>query len=278
MKPLTNVTQMTELTPGGGRLNYLLSGGRVYASAKSWARALQLPRAMMDWFVPGLTRTAMLKKDLAGGSLEMSHQDIAVYRWHAVAEMLRAFDREWYKTQYRSRPPLEQKEIERFHDNYERLVSWGYDLQERAIASAFGVNQPANSTVSHEELVEVMKQAVAPRLRVHDEKLYEHDVVISEIKEVVPTFRDQEEFISVKQAISEQGYDADSMPLYPKSKENLSCLTGNLLKSRGSEIGQGVTSRIDGQSLSVVMNTYRRREIYAVLKEVMGSKQEGFVF
>lgn len=278
MKPLTDATQMTELSPGGGRLKYLLSGGRVYASAKSWARALQLPESIKNWFETGLTRTAMFKKDFAGGDLEMSHLNIAVYRWHAVAELLRAFDREWYRTEYRSRTIPEQKEIKLFHDNYERLVSWGYDLQERAIASALDINAPSNSTVSQEALIEVMKQAVAPRLRIHDEKLHEHDVVISEIREVVPTLRDQDEFISVKQAISEQGYEADSMPLYPKSKENLSCLAGNLLTYRGSETGPSVTSRIDGQSLSVVMNTYRRRDVYAVLKEVIGNKQQGLHF
>lgn len=278
MKPLTDAMQMIELSPGGGRLKYLLSGGRVYASAKSWARALQLPEALMGWFVPGLTHKAMFKKDLAGGDLEMSYQNTAVYRWHAVAELLRAFDREWYRTEYRSRTIPEQKEIKLFHENYERLVIWGYDLQERAIASALGTNVQSHSTVSQEELIEVMKEAVAPRLRVHDEKLHEHDVVISEIKDAVPTLRDQDEFISVKQAISEQGYEADSMPLYPTSKENLSSLTGNLLKSRDSETGPGITSRIDGQSLSVVMNTYRRRDIYAVLKEVMGNKQQGFRF
>lgn len=273
MKPLTDVTQMTELSPSGGRLKYLLSNGRVYASAKSWARALQVPESMGTWFETGLTRTAMLKKDFAGGNLEMSYRETAVYRWHAVAELLRAFDREWHRTQYSSRSIQEQKDKARFHENYERLVSWGYDLQERAIANALGNSAPPSSGVSQEELVDVMKQALAPRLRLHDEKLHEHDLVISELRDAVPTLRDGEEFISVKQGISEQGYEADSMPLYPKSKENLSSLIGNLLKTRGFETGPSVMSRIDGQALSVVMNTYRRRDIYLVLKDVSQNKQ-----
>lgn len=66
-----------------------------------------------------------------------------VYRWHAVAEQLRAFDRRWYKDQYQNRPKFEQEEIARFHDKYERLVSWGYDLQERALNSL--VNPAAGS-------------------------------------------------------------------------------------------------------------------------------------
>jgi hypothetical protein len=54
MKSLTDVTQMMELSPKGGRLKYLLSGARVYASAKSWARALEVPDALNVWFETGL--------------------------------------------------------------------------------------------------------------------------------------------------------------------------------------------------------------------------------
>ena len=117
MKQLSDVTRMAELSPNGGQLKYLLSGARVYASAKSWANALQVPETMMVWFETGLARIAILKKDLAGGDLEMSYTNIAVYRWHAVAEQLRAFDREWHKNQYSSRPKQEQKQIEQFYNN-----------------------------------------------------------------------------------------------------------------------------------------------------------------
>lgn len=237
MKPLTDVTQMSELSPNGGTLRYLLSGARVYASAKSWARALQVPETMMAYFTSGLTRTAMLKKDLAGGELEMSYLNTPVYRWHAVAEQLRAFDRQWYAHQFKSRPKDEQRAIEQFHDNYERLVSWGYDLQERALSTALNATQAATSPVTQETLLEALKEAVAPRLRVHDDKLHEHDVIISELKEAVPTLRDQDEFISVKQAISEQGLDPTLMPLHPQSNENLSGLAGQMLKSRGRTRG-----------------------------------------
>lgn len=278
MKPLTVATHMTELSPNGGLLKYLLSGGRVYASAKSWARALQVPESMSVWFETGLARTAIFKRDLAGGGVEMSYQNTAVYRWHAVAELLRAFDREWYTTRYHSRPRNEQREKESFHNNYERLVSWGYDLQERAISSALTGNAPTASPVSQEALIEVMKQAIAPRLSRHDEKLQEHDVVIADIKSVVPTLRDQDEFISVKQASSEQGYQSDLMPLYPKSKENLSGLAGQLLKSKGCRVGPSVIARIDGQALSTEMNTYRRGDIYDVFREIMENKQQTFTY
>lgn len=207
MKQLSDVTRMAELSPNGGQLKYLLSGARVYASAKSWANALQVPETMMVWFETGLARIAILKKDLAGGDLEMSYTNVAVYRWHAVAEQLRAFDREWHKNQYSSRPKQEQKQIEQFYNNYDRLISWGYDLQERALSSALNPNSSAKSPVTQETLIEAMKEVIAPRLRSHDDKLHEHDLVIADLKEAVPTLRDQDEFITVKQAINEQGLD-----------------------------------------------------------------------
>lgn len=275
MKQLTDVTRMTDISPSGEKLKYLLSGARVYASAKSWARALRVPECRMKWFETGLARIAILKKDLAGGELEMSYLNTPVYRWHAVAEQLRTFDREWNRTQYKSRPRQEQMELEKFYENYDRLVSWGYDLQERALSSALNPTASAATPITQETLIETMKEVVAPRLREHDNKFQEHDVVIAEITEAVPTLRDPEEFITVKQAINEKGFDSTIEPLHPHSNENFSSLAGRLLTERNTERGGQVISRLDGQSFSKGMNTYRRRNIYAVLDEIMRNKQQG---
>lgn len=271
-KELTKAERLTELTPLGGRLNYLLSDeGRVYASAQSWSRALQVPDPMVKWFESGLARVALLKKDSAGGSLEMTFSNTSVYRWHAVAEQLRAFDREFHNTGYKSRPLDERRQLEKFHENYDRLTNWGYDLQERAIAASLNArtaNSPSTA-ISQNALIEVIRQAIAPRLHEHDGKLKEHDVILKEIKEAVPALRDQSEFISVKQAIQEKGLDSTVMPLYPSSRENLSGLVGQNLATKGAERGQPVVSRIDGTATSAQMNTYRRGAIFAALDEVM---------
>ncbi len=268
MNELTNVIQMTELAPNGNRLNYLLSGGRVFASARSWARALQLPESLMKWFEQGLANKALFKKDTAGGSLEMQYSNTVVYRWHAVGGLLRAFDREWYQTGYRSRPINEQREIEKFHNNYENLINWGYDLQERALASMLNSENERKTPVTQETLLEAIKQAVAPRLIAHDEKLYAHDIMIADIKEKSPVYRDPEEFITVKQAISEQGLDYSVLPLYPNSRDNLSSVVGKALKASNTEQGASVVSRIDGQpfNMAAEMNTYRRSAIYKILE------------
>lgn len=276
MEPLADVEVFNEISPTGGRLRYLLSGARVYASAKSWARALQVPEALNVWFETGLARVAITKRDLAGGKLEMSFQNTAVYRWPAVAEQLRAFDREWHKSGgYPSRSKQEQKELGQFYENYDRLVSWGYDLQERAISSALNATNDRNSPVTQEALIETVRQAVAPRLHAHDEKLHEHDIVIEELKEAAPMLRDKDEFITVKQAVSEHALDPNSMPRYPQSRETLPGLAGQMLKEKGVEQGVSEITRLDGQSIPTEVRTYRRRDIYDVLVQIMQNKQRG---
>lgn len=167
-KELTKVEKFSEISPAGARLNYLLSDeGRVYASAKSWSRALQVPDFVVRNFETGLARMAILKKDSAGGALEMLYANTPVYRWHAVAAQLRTFDREFSNTGYRQRPPEERTQLEEFHENYERLTNWGYDLQERAIAASLNARTaPSNSgaAVTQDALVEAIKQAESPRL------------------------------------------------------------------------------------------------------------------
>lgn len=275
MKQLTDVMKMADISPTGTQLKYLLSGARVYASAQSWAKALRVSECRKVWFITGLSRVSTLKKDLAGGSLEMSYLNTPVYRWHAVAEQLRAFDREWHQTQFKSRPRQEQKELEQFYESYERLVSWGYDLQERALSSVLNPTAASTSPITQDTLIETMREVVAPRLREHDNKFHEHDVVIAEIVDAVPTLRPQDEFITVKQAINEKGYDSTAMPLHPQSHETLSGLTGRILKDKKVVQGASVISRNDGQSLSTEVNTYKRRDIYAALDEINRNKQHG---
>lgn len=281
-KELTKVEKFSELSPTGGKLNYLLSEeGRVYASAKSWSRALLVPDFMVTNFETGLARMAILKKDSAGGALEMTYAGMPVYRWHAVAAQLRTFDREFNNTGYQSRPREERRQLEEFHENYERLTNWGYDLQERAIAAMLNARTAAPRSevaVTQDALVEAIKQAIAPRLHAHDGKLREHDAIIEEIKEAVPTLRDTDEFIPVRQAIQEMGLDPTVMPLHPRSRENLAGLTGQMLKSRSAEQGSGVVARLDGATASTSMNTYRRGVIYSVLREVMNMKQASLPF
>lgn len=269
MKQITDATRMSDLSPNGMNLKYILSGGRVYASAKSWSRALKIPSEMTTWFESGLSRTALLKGGAGDSGYEMEYLNTPVYRWHAVAEQLRVFDRKWHQDQYAGRPRFEREKIKQFHENYEKLVNWGYDLQERALSSILEPLNTSKTAVTQENLIAAIKEAVAPRLVQHDQKLTEHDLVIAEIQNVVPVLRDEGEFITIRQAIAEQGLDAETMPFFPESKLNLSGLTGQSLSKEGVEVGGKVNSRMDGSSQRMEINTYRRGVIYEKLKEIL---------
>lgn len=277
MKQLHDVTIMKELSPDGTKLNYLLSGPRVYASTESWARGLCIPKTMFGWFKARLVTTAVLNNDTVGDDLQMSYKNTAVYRWPAVAHQLREFDKQFYRNGFSHLPNDEQHEAKRFHEKYEIILNWGYALQERALAAqinrhnergALVTQGTLNAPVTKNELVEAINLTLAPILVRHDIKLLEHDDVIKKIKNEVPVFRDSEEYISVKQAVVEKGFDGDSVPLHPKSKENLTGLAGRRLVNKNAEQGPQTTTRIDGQSISIKINTYRRRDIYKILEEI----------
>lgn len=278
MKPLTNVEKLHALAPGGLRLNYLLSEGRVYASAASWRRALGVPSFEKGWFDARLAGLAIFKRN-SGDELERSYDGVAVYRWRVVVQALRNFSFAYMTHGFKLRPLEERRELEQFHEKFERLVEWGDDLQEHAIASALrsrqqGLTPGAVATVSEVRLATVIAQAVAPRLNALDHSQTRQDVVIAEIKEAVPALQPHDDFITAKQAIAEKGLDPTVMPLHPRSSENLSGLVGQMLTERGAAKGAPQIARIDGTSRATAMNTYRRGDIYSVLEEIMRTKQE----
>jgi hypothetical protein len=260
---------MQDFAPTGKKFKYLVSDARVYASAASWMSALQIPVGMHGWFEKNLSMQAMLRGK-AGADLGMEYEGTPVYRWHAVAETLRGFDRAFYQHGFRTERNNARREIEQFHDKYEQIVAWGYDLQERALANALTERQQNPSApISQADLLAIVKEIVAPRLRDHDDKLEKHDIVIAEVRKAVPVLRDSHEFITVKQAITEQGYDQTELPLYPESKENLAGLTGRLLKDRRVEVGESKPVRLDASGITTTVNTYRRADVYAVLGEIV---------
>jgi hypothetical protein len=269
MNELTNVVKLKTLAPTGRKFRYVVSEARVFASAESWIDALQMPEGMQSWFKTSLKGNSILKSK-PGNPLEMMCEGRLVYRWHAVAESLRSFDRQFYAGAFQDKPTNARRAIEQFHANYEKIVSWGQDLQESAMASVLNAKREITTgMVTEAALVAVVREALAPRLRGYDDKLEEHDVVIADIKKVVPVFRDPHEYVTVKQAITEKGYNASEVPLYPQSRENLSGLAGQLLALKKVEQGEKVPDRLDGVGVTTLVNTYRRGDIFEVLDEIM---------
>jgi hypothetical protein len=281
MKPLTNVKMMREFAPEGGHFGYLVSEGRVYASAKSWRRALQVPESLTAWFDARLSVNALYKKGSSGDEMQRSYDAVPVYRWRVVAMSLRNFDHQFQNHGFKSRSVQERIEREKFHERYERLVEWGDDLQERAMVSALRKRQapdaPANTAISEARLVAVVSQAVAPRFEAQERREQRQDVMIREVKEAVPALQPGDVFITVKRAIAEKGLDATIMPLHPKSNETLSGLAGQMLVARGAAKGTPEVARLDGTTRATAVNTYKRADIYAVLDDIMRSKPQPLI-
>lgn len=289
LKVITEARIVTEQIPHGGKLRYLVAGARVFASARSWERGLRVPKSLSAWFLHGLPRTALLKKTPGGEELEMLYRDTPVYRWHAVAELLRAFDRKWYRDDYKGAERAERDELARFHANYEHLIGWGYDLQERALGSALVTVGPVSGPVDQATLTTVLTHATTPRpapiptrgeadtgparLPTSTAAPTDRDLVIAELLQSLPALRDGAEMITVRQAIAEQGLDPTLMPRYPASQETLTALAARLLRERGAERGPLVVSRPDGQTVPRQTSTFRRHDIYEVLKELLTRRQ-----
>jgi hypothetical protein len=223
---------------------------------------------MCDYFEQNLAIQATLKKDFSGGHLAATFENRTVYRWHAVAEALRAFDRAYYKGEYRAKTTNARREVDVFHERYERLVAWGHDLQERAITAALRKGQEPRSSATEHQLATAIAQAIAPRFQLHDKKLHEHDVVIGAIKDAVPTLQDSNELITVRQALAEKGFDPNEMPFHPDSRENIASVVGQFLSKKGVTRGAPRVSRLEGTIKEVPTNTYRRHDIYAALIEI----------
>ena len=279
MKELTNAERLHDIAPEGARLRYLLSEGRVYASAASWQRALGVPDSEKAWFASRLSVLSMFKRN-SGEEMECVYEGKPVYRWRVVMQALRNFNVAFLTHGFKARPLEERRELEKFHAKYERLVDWGDDLQERAIAAALRASKkvPAKAepvaAISENRLAAVVAQAVAPRFDAQERREQRQDIMIKEVRDAVPALQAGDKFITVKQAIAERGFDASLVPLHPKSNETLSGLAGQMLVSKGVTKGTPEVARLDGSARAMAVNTYRRADIYSVLDEIIRSKPE----
>lgn len=278
-RELIEAEVMNDDSPMGIKMNYLFGEGTVFASARSWSNALKVPKALRPWFEE-LGITANLKRDVLG-ELERTYKKTKVYRWPAVAERLRIFDRNWHNGKYRNDSRFTKIEIDNFHQNYEKLVNWGYSLQERTLFKL--VEDPELEKTNLDKLKQTLNQMMdsvssqGEQVIDLDNRVTKNHIFITEINDKIDQslFKsfDLEEFITIKKAVIERQLDPNSMPLYPQSCQNFTGLIGELLSNRKCHIGEKEVSRIDGSPKMLELNTYHRGEIYKVIDEVLSKPQ-----
>jgi hypothetical protein len=275
MEELASVESYKVIAVTGKPFPHLISDeGKVWSTIEHWCTSLQIPRFLRQRFEIQIENAAR-DEEQAGNPCQARYQQKVVFRWHAAMRAMEHFEHAYHAEQYRDlknrRWTEEEREaMELVHKNYRALVRWGQDLQEQAFSAKLAAAREAAKSqgVSPEMLLAAIKQAVAPRLHAHDEKIAEHDVVIGAIKEAAPFLQDQQEFITLRQGAMELGKDPAMMPNFPRTKENLCGIAGRLLRERGAETGAPVAARLDGSPVTAEMNTYRRGDVYAVLREL----------
>lgn len=273
MQLLSNAKQIERTSASGLTFRCLDVNGRVFATSKSWARALGWPDSDMAHFDLLLAQAVRLNPSWCG-----IYEGNTVYRWHPVDDSLLAFDREYEKTrnhpaQFSKLQPLEKAQFDNLHKNFKALRNWGRDLQEAAISGAMAVGRSITPSASPTELIALALQQLAPQVASHEVKLIEHDEKIAALVRSRPIERDPMGWVTVKAAIAELGLDSSVLPI-PGLKWNLSQVAAQRLSEVSAERGSPVSARLEASSHIVAVNTYRRMAVYDVLLALVKATTE----
>lgn len=266
MKSLAVAENIRTLGPVGRPFAGLVGAdGKVYASAESWARALGHPiKPQLDVLLLSAAENIRIS---FGDETELEHQGIKVYAWPAVATALRVWDHAYVEHGFKGPgwPETARVAYDSMHESYQKLLYWGYKLQEDALASRFA-KLPAVSPQINDRLLAAI-ESLAPRLSQYDAKINEHDLVIITLKSDAPFMREPKEFITAKQACFELGRDPWWL-INQGSRLTLAQVVGNTLTERGAENGEKRMERLEGSSVIKSVNTYRRGNLYQVIGEL----------
>lgn len=114
---------------------------------------------------------------------------------------------------------------------------------------------------TEERLVAIGSRAVA---EVIGPLLQNHNARLDIIEDSIPILRDPTEFITAREALIEDGRDPSM--IVPPTRQNLEEWVGRKMSDKGHEKGPTRTIRLGGTSRIIEANTYKRGEIYEVIK------------
>jgi hypothetical protein len=268
MQLLSHAKQIERTSASGLSFRCLDVNGKVFATSKSWARALGWPDSDMAHFDVLLENACRLNPTWCG-----NYQGQSVYRWHPVDDSLIVFSSEYEKHGFKKRTLLETAQFDNLYSNFRAIRNWGRDLQEAAISGSVAAGTAISPTASPTELIALALQQLAPQVQSHEVKLIEHDEQIASLQRSRPIERDPMGWVTVKAAIAELGLDASVLPI-PGLKWNLAQVAGQRLVECGSELGTPVSARLDASSRVFPVNTYRRTAVYDVLLALVKASTE----
>lgn len=275
MNELVGVKNTSLIGPHENSIQIHNANNLVWASVEQWCALLRAP-----YFFPDeLRRTASLQAALLkGGPYEALIGKVVVYRWPPIAAALDLWHRNWMVAvslnKHTTMASNLRAESEGFARGIAKLKAWGYELQERELQAALSTQivQPNVSATRSMEVSQAMKaietlaQATQIVLLQHEQEILSNKNQINEICRDLPSRRDPEEFITIKQRCVER---AISSGLIVKGRMNLSQACGQLMNKAGMQKGKTQSERLDGSSIVTAVTTWRRGDIDLAIEQLM---------
>lgn len=274
MESLLNPKTTNLVGPYDNSVSVFHANGLVWASVDQWVRVLQAPYFMPDYL---RTHADVQSNLLKGGQYSATCGGTKVYRWPPIAAAIDNWHRSWMlkvtQQQHTTMPLNQRQESERFARNVMQLKAWGWELQERELQAAMNnsmTREQSDSGVAETKqamkAIQHLAQATQVVLEDHDRVLDRHDEELQKLKSDIPIYRDPDEYVSIKQRCLEL-----SLPfgIVVQGKMNLTQACGQFLKGSGAEQGSNQVERLDGQSLTMPVSTWKRKDIDGAISRFM---------
>lgn len=276
MDALTNPKNTTLAGPYDNAISVYHANGLIWASIEQWMKVLQAPYFMLEFLSRNADMQAALLK---GGQYSATCGGMTVYRWIPIAAALDLWHRQWMvkvsEKQHVAMPTTLRAESEKFARSIFKLKTWGWELQEKELQAALKARMTPEQ--SDEGIVDTKQAMIAIQnlaqasqvvFEDHDKRIAQQDEDIKQIKKDLPAYRDPEEFISIKQRCLELCLP---FAIRVQGQMNLTQACGQYLKQIGAQQGSKQMERLDGRSLTVPVDTWKRNDIDIAVKYYMPS-------
>ncbi|MCD6673791.1 MAG: HNH endonuclease [Burkholderiaceae bacterium] len=273
LEPVPDPRVVEVRPPTGGKFLVCASiNGNAYASLDAWAENLRVPAFRMGHFEA--TIEGILVGANAPGRLPQARYNSArVVSWQVIAEALRATDRKYFTLkkdgpQKHNFTPDEWRQMCAFVDRIDEVTRWGWDMQSQALAGRIQASAMPPAPAQIPEDIAHLFRTLGNKAVEHDGRITEHDGRIEKIEERIEAIqtRDPRDWLTVHQALVELALDASQLV---RGGQTLADVVGGGLRSDNCEKGAQTQRRLEGSSVRVQVNQWRRGDVYRVIGIVL---------
>lgn len=234
-----------------------------WASGDAWLRGIHCPSDLRPRMM-SLVETNVLRLEKEDGEAYSGVKPDGErwYRWPAIEEALDAWAQSVNSSKVQERMTDSQELLYRV---YRLVKKWGRELKEKAIAQRLRGNGTAVQGGELSEALTALAKLCGAGFQKQELINHQHDERISTIEAV--SLKDPDEFVDVKSRFAEVGRATDIT--VPGTKLTEAQWVGiHLTKVMGAETGKSRMARLEGCSQVREVNTYRRRDIDAAVRQI----------